>query len=99
MMFAAALSQCHLIGMDEVDDSAGSESSGGSLNLIDVLSVPTIGAEVLRSLRDKSALRQTCSTICSVVRHLHCFDRVILGSRVLAHATAGGSAHRGCHCV
>jgi hypothetical protein len=40
-------------------------------SLVDVLSVPTIGAEVLSRLSDKSALRQTCAVICAMVRHWH----------------------------
>jgi hypothetical protein len=39
----------------------------GAVDLIDLLSVPTVGAAVLRHLRSKSALRQTCSEICALV--------------------------------
>jgi hypothetical protein len=45
------------------------------LSLIDVLSVPTIGAAVVQHLqwlrRGVSAVRQTCSALCALVRHRH----------------------------
>jgi hypothetical protein len=39
----------------------------GEVDLIDVLSVPTVGAAVLSYLRQKTALRQICSAICALV--------------------------------
>jgi hypothetical protein len=39
----------------------------GGVDLIDVLSVPTIGAAVLSCLRPESALRQTCTALCALV--------------------------------
>jgi hypothetical protein len=42
------------------------------LSLIDVLSVPTIGEAVVQHLSrgSKSALRQSCSALCALVRHM-----------------------------
>jgi hypothetical protein len=39
----------------------------GGADLIDVLSVPTVGAAVLSCLSPKAALRQTCSALCALV--------------------------------
>jgi hypothetical protein len=48
---------------------AGPMADRSPLSLIDVLSVPTVGAAVLSCLHQKQALRRTCSAICALVRH------------------------------
>jgi hypothetical protein len=55
-----------------MDGAADSATVVCSLNLVDVLSIPTIGAAVLSSLgqRYKTTMRQTCSVLCAVVRHV-----------------------------
>jgi hypothetical protein len=52
--------------MDALEPAVLAAGTGG-VDVIDVLSVPTIGAAVLSHLRSKSALRRTCSAICALV--------------------------------
>jgi hypothetical protein len=46
------------------------DSGAVDIDLIDVLSVPTVGAAVLSRLQgsSKAGLRQSCSALCSLVR-------------------------------
>jgi hypothetical protein len=53
--------------MDIMHEAVDSAANACSLNLIDALSVPTVGAAVLSSLIPKTALRQTCSALCALV--------------------------------
>jgi hypothetical protein len=57
-----------------MDGAVDSPTNAPSLSLIDVLSVPTVGAAVLSRLSPKAALRQTCSALCALVSFVgHCF--------------------------
>jgi hypothetical protein len=49
----------------------------GSIDLIDVLSVPTVGAAVLSCLRYITPLRQTCSAICALVSMVLKFQQLV----------------------